>query len=312
VKALFKNATIFNLDAEFVRNIIDSEGADLSEALLSREFKPIVGAVPLSAGFVPPCEFTDELDYTLNTYSLIALRIEKKVLPASLVKKAVEEEVEQFRARNGYRPGRKQRMELAEDVRSNLLLRAPSVHRDTRALIDLKCNRIIIDSVSTGVVSQFVEALNRLDVSVGLSKIQTVKHPRACMTDWLLDGDIHESFMVGESATFEGQGSAKVTYKQARPSHEEVMKHTSEGRACTRLELTFRDWFTFTLTAGLEIRGIKHIDQGTEKADELDKEGQLQSDIALFGGQMRELCDDLFAALGGQKKFGKEEEDDEL
>ena len=138
----FKNIKIFRLSSHF------SLSAEAIESLLEKaRFTPGSSLDMVSMGWVSP---TDEggLVHALAGQYLISLRVDKKLLPSSVVNQVARARAADIEEQQGYKPGRKQMKEIKERVTEELLPKAFSVHRDTRVWIDTRNHWLAIDAAA--------------------------------------------------------------------------------------------------------------------------------------------------------------------
>src|SRR3546814_10067194 len=91
---------------------------------------------PQSRGWVGPATTNAQLVYAQGKQMLIALGVEQKLLPSSVVQQAVDERASELEQRQGFKPGRKQLRDLKDQVTAELMPRAFAKRRSTRAWID--------------------------------------------------------------------------------------------------------------------------------------------------------------------------------
>src|SRR5262245_10350702 len=123
----FRNLTLYTFEA-----IPDTER--LAAALATRRYAPCTSVEREASGFVPPhgddaAPLVFEGDQNLR----IAVCIENKVLPAQTVRDALAVRCAEVEQNQGFKPGRKQRAEIREDVTDTLLSQAFSVRKTVHA-----------------------------------------------------------------------------------------------------------------------------------------------------------------------------------
>ena len=106
----FKNLQLYRLPAPW--NI---ELARLEERLARGPFVKCPSNQPMSRGWVSPRR-DGALVFSLNRQWLLALSVEQRLLPSSVVNEEVRERAEAMEQQQGYAPGRKQLKELRERV----------------------------------------------------------------------------------------------------------------------------------------------------------------------------------------------------
>jgi DNA recombination-dependent growth factor C len=114
----FRNLITYRLQAPWAMT-----AEQLAEHLSKKTFQPCGGLDRERRGWVPPVG-NGSLVHSVNGQWLIALRSEKKRLPASAVKRAVSVRADEFEKTQGVRPGRRQLKEIKEQVIDDLLPRA--------------------------------------------------------------------------------------------------------------------------------------------------------------------------------------------
>src|SRR3546814_10996077 len=90
---------------------------------------------------------------------LIALGVEQKLLPSSVVQQAIDERASELEQREGFKPGRKQLRDLKDQVTAELMPRAFAKRRSTRAWIDPVSGRIVVEAASPSSAEDLLEVL---------------------------------------------------------------------------------------------------------------------------------------------------------
>jgi recombination associated protein RdgC len=90
---------------------------------------------------------------------LIALAIEQRLLPSSVVNDEVRERAEKLTEEQGYAPGRKALRELKERVTEELMPRAFTKRRTTFVWIDPQNGWFVVDAGSPGKAEEVIEHL---------------------------------------------------------------------------------------------------------------------------------------------------------
>ena len=104
----FKNLQIYRLPTPWAVDL-----AKLDEQLARGEFTRCPSNQPMSRGWVSPRK-DGALIYANNRQWLIALAVEQRLLPSSVVNETAQERAEQITDQQGYPPGRKQMKEIKE------------------------------------------------------------------------------------------------------------------------------------------------------------------------------------------------------
>jgi recombination associated protein RdgC len=99
------------------------------------------------------------LVFSLGGQWLIALAVEQRLLPSSVVNDEVKDRAEAMEAQQGYAPGRKQLKELRERVTEELMPRAFTRRRTTFVWIDPQNGWFCVDASSPGKAEEVIEHL---------------------------------------------------------------------------------------------------------------------------------------------------------
>jgi len=299
----FKNLQIYRLPAAW-----DVTAEAVEERLATKRFVPCGSQDPESRGWVSPTgdEF---LVHRVGGQWLIALGIEHKLLPSSVVKQEAEERAEDIAARQGYKPGRKQLKELREQVMQELLPRAFSRRRKVYAWIDPVGGWLGVDASSQARAEDVLEALRQSLDTLPLGLLRTELSPASAMADWLAGGEAPAGFTIDQDCELRSvsEDKAAVRYVRHPLEGDEVRNHLEAGKLPTRLALTFDDRVSFVLSEKLEIKRIDFLDVVKERLDEQgaeDARALFDAGFALMTGELGRLLPALIEALGGELNAG--------
>ena len=106
----FKNLQLYRLPTPWAIDL-----AKLDEQLGRGGFHPCASHEPISRGWVAPRR-DGTLVHSLNQQWLLALAVEQRLLPSSVINEEVQERAEALTEQQGYAPGRKQLRALKERV----------------------------------------------------------------------------------------------------------------------------------------------------------------------------------------------------
>jgi recombination associated protein RdgC len=293
----FKNLIVLRLPAGW-----DLDVDTLADALLPQAFSEGSSVEETRTGWVPPREGDAALVYAVGRQMLVALRQEKKLLPARVVAQFVRQRAEKIEAEEGFKPGRKRMKELKEIVRDELLPRAFSLSTDTRAWIDPVAGWLVVDAASSSRADEVIGLLAKALQGFPGRPLKTVQSPAAAMTEWLVAGDAPAGFSIDDDIVLKARdGKATVRYANQSPEADDVARHTKAGKQCTKLALTWTDRVSFVLTDTLAIRRIRPLDvlkeNGSAAGD--DAEERFASDWTLMTGELSSMLGAVVDALGG-------------
>lgn len=296
----FKNLIIYRLPDNW-----SLSAADLEDQLSRRPLQPCGAFEMQSRGWVHS-SVAKRYVHTTNGQQLIALGVEQKLLPGSIIKQVTTERAAELEQQQGYPVGRRQLRELRERVTEELRARALTRRRVTRAWIDPKNGWFIVDAAGGSRADEFVETLRDTLGSLPVTFLETERSPQSCMAAWLMLGDAPLRFVLDQDLELQTVDEMKATVRYVRHALDgnEIQAHLKSGKFVTRLGLTWSDRVSFVLTDKLEVKRVQFLTMKKEKEDgesELAPEEQFDIEFALMAGELGQLLNDLTQALGGEQ-----------
>lgn len=244
------------------------------------------------------------LVYAQDGQYLIALRSEKKLLPASVINQFAQDKAQAMEEQQGYKPGKRQMKEIKEQVTDELLPRAFSLYRDTRVWIDTKNHWLVVDAGSSAKSDEVLGLLAKALEPFPVEPLLVQQSPAACMTSWLVDAEPIEGFSIDQDAELASTqtGGGKIRYVRESVALDDAQKHIQEGKQCTRLAMTWNDRVSFVLTDSFDIKRITPLDVLQGEANTAQNEAeQFDADFALMTGEINGLLANLVQVLGGER-----------
>ena len=295
----FRNLQIFRLTPEWAYTT-DS----LSHALHKGIFHGCGATDRVARGWVPPRGEDGELVFSVAHQQLIALGVEQKLLPASVVRQYAQVKLTEIEAAQGYKPGRKQRREVTDQLEIELLPRAFVKRGLTYVWIDPVNRWLLVDASSS---TRADEVMEHLKLSLGELPITLIKTQLAAataMTQWLAAGHAPGSFSIDRDCELRAvaEERAAVRYVRHNLDSDEVRSHVAAGKSATRLALTWKDRVSFVLTEQLQIKRLAFLDLLKEDAERRNENADdlFAANFTLMCGELAQLLGDLLEALGGE------------
>jgi len=297
----FRNIQFYRFEEPFTVS-----GEALHERLEKHQSHPC-GQMEMSAqGWSAPLgHASDMLVHETDGNLMVCLRREDKVLPASLVRELVEErafEIEQA----GRAPTRKEKIELKEQVLTELLPRAFVRASHTFACILPTSGWLVINAASARKADEVIEMLNKALVTLPVVIPATEQSPEAAMTGWMMHaGSLPDDFTFGEECELHDAGSdAVVRCRNIDVMSDEVRAHViSEGLTVTKLALNWRDRISFLLSEDLTVKRMKFDTDLVDEAGDLggdDEVARFDADFAMMSGEFTSFIPQLLAAVDGK------------
>jgi len=300
----FKNLTVYRLPADW-----SWSAASLEEALARRPLQPCSPLEMRSMGWVPPAT-TDRLLHTVGEQHLVALGVDQKLLPASIVRQEAEQRARIQAQTQGFPVGRRQMRALKLQVLDELRARALTRRRMTRAWIDPRNGWLVVDSASDRRAEELVETLRDTLGSLAVQKIDTERSPSACMAAWLMQADASGPFSIEQGLELQSGEPAKsiVRYRRHPLDGKEVRAYVASGKRPTQLGLTWNGRVSFVLTEKLQIKRVEFLEVAPERGDEeeIDAAEQFDLDFAVMAGELANVLEELIRELNGRQAAGRD------
>lgn len=295
----FKNIQAYRLAAGWAM----SPGT-LEAALVKQPLMPCTGMSIVSRGWVPPAVDAG-LVASQGKHLMIALGVEEKILPPSVISDEVKLRAIELEKIQGYKPGKKQLRDLAERVTTELLPRALAKRRVTRAWIDPVNRWVVVDAASPSRAEEVLEHLRNTLGELPVTRLETNTSTGGTMTQWLTTGEAPGAFELDSECELKasGEGAATVRYLRHDLSIKEIRDHISGGKFATRLGLLWKDRISLLLAEPFQVRGIKSLAlDHTSDPDQpslFSPADQFAADFELMAGEFVALLAGLVSSLGG-------------
>jgi recombination associated protein RdgC len=244
--------------------------------------------------------------HAVNRQWLIALGVEQKLLPTTVIRQTAQERAAVIEAEQGRKVGRKELRDLRERVMEEFMPRAFTQRRTTWCWIDPVHGWLVLDAGSDARADEAIEVLQQTISGLALRPLQTEVSATSAMTDWLSADEAPAGFSIDEDLELRSAAHAQAAIRYVRHALEsgEIRKHISSGKIATKLGMTWNDRISFVLTEKGQIKRLAFLDilkeeaeQNAETADE-----QFDVDFALMAGELVRMVADLVVALGGEMK----------
>jgi recombination associated protein RdgC len=292
---LFKNLVFRRLPDDW-----SISAADLEDALAKRTLRPC-GAFDLSSRGWVPVTHGGRLLHTVNGHHMVALGMDEKLLPGSIVRQVAQERADIQAAEQGFPVGRKQLRDLRARVADELRARALTRRRITRAWIDPAAGWFAVDASGIPRAEQVIETLGDTLGSFAPLDIETGRSPQATMAAWLLRGEAPARFAIDDDLELQSADKTKAIIRYTRHplDGKEIRGHLTAGKYPTRLGLTWNERVAFVLTDKLQVKRVDFLEMSKDaETDEIDPTEQFDIDFAVMAGELANLLKDLNAVLG--------------
>jgi len=292
----FKNLQLYRLP----KNWADNTGK-LEEQLSTLTLQPCSACDLQSIGWIAPRD-GGPLVHSVNRQWLLALGIEQKLLPASVVKQFANDKAKEIEENEGRRVGRKEMRDLREAMTIELLPRAFVRRRTTFGWIDPVNGWLAIDAASPAKAEEFLEHLRKSVDQLPAKLLQVTQSPSSAMTGWVAEGEAPSHFTLDQDLELRSAEKATVRYVKHTLDGEEIRQHIADGKVVTRLAMTWGNRISFLLNENLQIKRLSFLDLLKEQADSQaeNEDERFDIDFTLMTGEVAQLLNDLLEALGGE------------
>ena len=293
----FKNLQLYRLAKD--KPLTDLTGFE--QGLSGFVLAPCSSCDPQSLGWVAPTP-SGALIHSVNLQWLLALGVEKRLLPASVVKQFANDRAKLIEEAEGRRVGRKEMRDLRESIQIELMPRAFVQRRTTFAWIDPAAGWLAVDAGAPAKADELLEHLHKSIDSFGARLPATQISALSAMTAWVAAGEAPHGFSIDQDLELRSPDNAVVRYAKHTLEGDEVRQHIAQGKVVTRLALTWRDKISFVLNDKLQIKRLVFLDilkEQSEGQSENDDE-RFDLDFTLMTCELAELITDLMLALGGE------------
>ncbi len=295
----FRHLQIYQLTEAFA---LSSDA--LHQALLQNSFKPCQGQDAFRMGFTSPLgKHSEQLVHESNGCFMLCMRREDRLLPASVIREAVQEKVDEIELQENRTIGRKEKSELKDHVVMELLPRAFTRSTRTYAYIDTQNNWVIVDSASSNKAEDLIGLVRDALGSFKLKLLTVKQAPGTIMTQWVQHEVPKNIELMNECELKEpSEKGGTIRIKGVDLGSEEIQKHITAGKVVSKLAFEWQDRLACILVDDLSIKRLKFLDVVLEEAAETNTDDEVMrfdADFSLMSLELSRFIPALCAYLGG-------------
>lgn len=298
----FKNANVYQL-----HEAADLTAETLNDMLKADAAQPLGNADAKRHGWTPPASRNAELYlHEVQGHRLFSMLKQERILPTSVIKDAVDEQVDEIEATEARMLTRKEKTAIKEQVTETLLPKAFVKTTKVFAWWDIKRQRITVNSPSRSVCEDLLDLLRETLGSLKVTPVSTQTLPVRAMTEWLGDKTSRPAnLQLGDVITLKAKGDDGVWRgRQIDADSDEIQQMLETGRQAVELAMTVNENVTFILNDGLTLKSLRFGDKLIEEADHQDDgddaTARLEGDFYLMANALAEAIDSLIGMMGGQ------------
>ena len=285
----FRALTVFRLAPEFATNLDVGALAHQIEAHAFRAAGPLEMR---TQGWVPPMGRRGiDLIHSGNGCVLLCLQIEDKLLPSTIIRQALEDQIIAIEDAEARDVGRKERMDLKERITVELMPRAFGRVKQVFGYLDTQAGMLVLNTTSAKDIEAFTEQLRKSLDGLPIKPLDGEVSASEIMTGWLLDPvSVPAEFELGADCELEQDGVIRC--RDMDLTGDEVRTHLNAGRRVRKLALTWNERLAFVLSDDLRFRRVKFLDLVQEDLDRqgLDSpEATRDAEFAIISAEVRRL-----------------------
>lgn len=290
----------FNRDIEFNPVKLEQQLAEFKLTPCGSQDKQKFGW----ASALPGCEM---FTHVSGGHILIRAGREEKILPASCIKKLVNEKVAEIEEQEGRPLKKREKDDIRDDVIMDKLPTAFIRESFTNVIIYPSSGIIVVDASSHKKAEDVLALLRKTMGSLPVVPLIPQVAVETTLTEWVRSGDVPAGFQVGCSAEMQSimEDKGTVKLKNNELTSEAVHQHIAENKVVTALEIDWQERITFHLKHTMAISRVKFCDDILSQNEDIPRESRaarLDADFALASGEVLAFINSLVDVLGGLPK----------
>ncbi len=300
----YKNLVLYRFSQD-----IELTAEQMEESLAEQLFRHCGKTELSSYGWVSPVPGGEALVHASGHFLTLAARKEERLLPASVVRDAVNEKVEQIEADQGRKIFRKEKDQIKDEVTLSLLPRAFTRSHVTRAYIDTQAGWLIVDASSFRKAEELTSTLRSTLGSLPVVPPALKQSPASIMTLWLEQqaATMPGSMTLGDECELKdlGEDGGVIRCKRQDLLAEEIINHLNTGMQVSKLALHWNEALSCIVSDDFIIRRVKFTETLQEQSEALNAEdaaSRFDADFTLMAGTLAEFLKELIEAMGGEEE----------
>lgn len=280
----FRNAIIYQLNKD---NLLDIQL--LEKAVNACPFVPCGNTDSTRSGWISPFGDEPENPLMLNVDGQILLRLKKeiKILPASVIKQALNEKIIQQEQLLNRKLKKSEKLLLKEEIYIDLLPRAFSKYQLFWLWIDTKHKQVIVDTSSFKQAEDILALLRKEMGTLALTPYATDKPLEKTLTKWVRETLHFPPLLLGDEIELKDaiEESILVKCKNQDINSQEIFVHIDYGKQVSKLKLIDERGVSFILNRDCTLKNIKFDSTIVDKNEDFlpeEKNHKLTADFIIM------------------------------
>lgn len=287
---LLKSLIIFDFVEPFKLN-----AETLSVALSSKQATDCTALQEETYGWVPPFEGGSLFCESMGNFLFFSARHQRKEIRSAALNERLTSKISEIQQSEDRRIGRKERSELKDSVKTEMLPNAFPVSKTITGIIDLTQQRLLVNASS---VADADNLTSHLREALGSLKVLPIKSENAYFLDnyWANPNTKPESVDWLGELTLQMPGDSKIKAKFSNLAIDDsaIAQCISDSMRLTQASLSFNDQLAFVLNTKWQIKRLKFAedffsqsdDSGDPRADALLQAQCIQSLLLAFDDEI--------------------------
>lgn len=269
----------------------ESESA-VSEQLASAGFTPCGPLTEKTSGWEAPVD-TDHptLCRSVAGADLIQLRTQSRLLPTAAVNEAVEAKIEEFQARTGEPPGRREKRRMKLEMRDNLMPKALLRSERTRGVFLRSEHILAVDAGSPVKLERFLDSLTAAFDDFDTAPLDFRQAP-GTLIQRIFMGDMPAGVTLGRECRMYDPSDSRssVRFADMELTDKSVQRHVEQGLKLSHLEIGYKGLMSCVLDENGDLSKLRLAE--ADDSDIIDDEEALarfDAEFVLLTGTLREF-----------------------
>jgi recombination associated protein RdgC len=241
------------------------------------------------------------LVHAANGFMMVCLQVEEKILPATVVRQALQERIKIIENTQKRKVPYKEKQALQADIIATLLPRAFSRLKQIYAYVDTKRDCLILNAAHPKEIGYFLNSWKKVlpDHQLLLPELKDLNY---VLTHWLQNHAYPQSFAIDKACVLQdpSQQGRTIRAQQQNLTAMPIQSLLTDGCQVKQLALTWQDRVSFNLTTEFLIRSLDFQDklQSNDTHDHEAAQQKFDVDFVLMTQAIAELMTDLLAVVG--------------
>jgi recombination associated protein RdgC len=296
----FKNLLIYRFTKPF-----ELDADQLEQQLFEKPFKTCGTQDMATRGWTSPIgEEGSSLVHAADGRLMLCLQRQEKVLPTAVVNEAVEAKLADIKTRESRHVGRKERVEIKEQIVFELLPRAFAKSNKVFGYIDPAAALLVINTPSGSQAEEFMNTLRESLGSLPVVPLKPLNPLQDCMTRWLKENQAPEQFVIGGECELRDRTdtSAVIRCKNLDLQGAEIKHHIESGMYVNKLEMAWTGGIECLIDDKFAVKRLKYQELITDKLDEEEADTaaeQFDVNFVLMANEFANFIPALVNGFGG-------------